>query len=151
MDCLVFAISILYIVYMSCELIEELNADLPQLPLEGRLQLLADRLGPRPAFSTSLGKEDQAIAHAIFSLDLPIRVFTLDTGRLFEETQSLLSQTRERYQAVIETYAPDTALLQNLLSAKGPNSFYESVEARRECCHIRKVEPLQRALRGAPA
>lgn len=126
-------------------------ARLAPLSLEERLVAIAQELGDRTAFSTSLGKEDQAIAHAIFSADLPIRVFTLDTGRLFEETQSLLSATRERYRAVIETYTPDTAALQALLSAKGPNSFYESVEARLECCHVRKVEPLQRALRSATA
>lgn len=124
---------------------------LRDLTLEERLAAVVREFAPRPAFSTSLGKEDQAISHAIFSADLAIRVFTLDTGRLFEETQSALAATRERYGAVIETYAPDTEALQKLLSVKGPNSFYNSVADRLECCRVRKVEPLQRALRGASA
>lgn len=124
---------------------------LRDLTLEERLAAVVREFAPRPAFSTSLGKEDQAISHAIFSADLTIRVFTLDTGRLFEETQSTLAATRERYGAVIETYAPDTEALQKLLSVKGPNSFYNSVADRLECCRVRKVEPLQRALRGASA
>lgn len=124
---------------------------LRNLTLADRLAAVVREFAPRPAFSTSLGKEDQAISHAIFSADLAIRVFTLDTGRLFEETQSALAATRERYGAEIETYAPDTEALQKLLSVKGPNSFYNSVADRLECCRIRKVEPLQRALRGASA
>jgi phosphoadenosine phosphosulfate reductase len=124
---------------------------LRDLTLADRLAAVVREFAPRPAFSTSLGKEDQAISHAIFSADLAIRVFTLDTGRLFEETQSALAASRERYGAVIETYAPDTEALQKLLSVKGPNSFYNSVADRLECCRIRKVEPLQRALRGASA
>lgn len=131
--------------------LQNLSQALAPLNLEERLCLLVNTFGQHMAFSTSLGKEDQAIAHAIFSQDLPIRVFTLDTGRLFEATHSVLSATRERYGAVIETYLPQTDLLQNLLNSKGPNSFYDSVENRLECCYVRKVEPLNRALQGASA
>lgn len=131
--------------------LQNLSQSLAPLNLEERLTLLVRLLGQHMAFSTSLGKEDQAISHAIFSADLPIRVFTLDTGRLFEATQSVLAATRERYGAVIETYLPQTDLLQNLIRTKGPNSFYDSVENRLECCFVRKVEPLNRALQGASA
>ena len=73
---------------------------------------------------------------------------TLDTGRNFPETYSTWSRTLERYRQPIETFAPQAATLERLLAEKGPNSFYESVENRKECCHIRKVEPLGRALQG---
>lgn len=127
---------------------------------EEALTLLAKEFPGKIVFSTSFGLEDQAITHLIFSKNLPIKVFTLDTGRLFTETYSVWSRTREIYgkparttEAVqsggtIEVYAPQADALQKLISSKGPNSFYESVENRQECCHIRKVEPLQRALKG---
>lgn len=99
-------------------------------------------------FSTSLSYEDQVITHMIFSKGLNIEVFTLDTGRLFSETYSVFNSTRERYKQEIKTYYPKTEAVEKLVSSKGPNSFYESVENRKECCHIRKVEPLKRALAG---
>lgn len=99
------------------------------------------------AFSTSLSIEDQIITDIIFKNDLPIRVFTLDTGRLFNESYSVLSSTRNHYKKEIETYYPEGEPLQDLITLKGPNLFYESVENRKNCCHIRKVEPLNRALK----
>ena len=115
---------------------------------EEALVLLSKEFSGKIIFSTSFGLEDQAITHIIFSKDIPIKVFTLDTGRLFTETYSVWSRTREIYGKNIEVYSPNTEAVQKLVSAKGPNSFYESVENRLECCHIRKVEPLQRALKG---
>jgi phosphoadenosine phosphosulfate reductase len=100
----------------------------------------------RIAFSTSLGMEDQVISHHIFSNDLPIRVFTLDTWRMFDETYEVLEATRRRYGKPIEVYHPDRAAVERLEAEKGKFSFYESVENRKECCYIRKVEPLRRAL-----
>jgi phosphoadenosine phosphosulfate reductase len=99
-------------------------------------------------FSTSFSWEDQAIAHLIFSEQLPITVFTLDTGRMFPETYSTWSSTLERYKTPITAYYPDASSLQSFIAEKGPNSFYESVDNRKQCCFIRKVEPLQRALQG---
>ena len=99
-------------------------------------------------FSTSLSYEDQVITHMIFSRKLNIEVFTLDTGRLFSEVYSVFNSTRDRYKKEIKTFYPETKSLEKLVSTKGPNSFYESVENRKECCHIRKVEPLKRALKG---
>lgn len=115
---------------------------------EEALFLLGREFAGRIVFSTSFGLEKQAITHLIFSKNIPIKVFTLDTGRLFTETYSVWSRTREIYGKNIEVYAPQAEALQKLVSSKGPNSFYESVENRLECCHIRKVEPLQRALKG---
>ena len=110
------------------------------------LHHLVYRFVGKTAFSTSFGIEDQVIAHLIFTHGLPVRVFTLDTGRNFQETYSTWARTVERYGQTIETYSPQTTALESLLAQKGPNSFYQSVENRKECCYIRKVEPLHRAL-----
>lgn len=112
------------------------------------LFILSELKNEKIVFSTSLSYEDQIITHIIFSNNLNISVFTLDTGRLFPETYSVFSSTRDRYKKEIKTYYPDTNSVEKLVSSKGPNSFYESVENRKECCHIRKVEPLKRALFG---
>ena len=99
-------------------------------------------------FSTSFSWEDQLITHLIFSNNLDIKVFTLDTGRMFPETYSTWSATLEKYGQPITAYYPDAQALQKFVAEKGPNSFYESVENRKGCCYIRKVEPLQRAVEG---
>lgn len=112
------------------------------------LRLLAERFQGEIVFSTSFGWEDQVITDMIFSNDLSIDVFTLDTGRLFKETYSVWNRVRERYKKNILVYYPDRVKLEKMLGEKGPNSFYESVENRKECCGIRKVEPLNRALNG---
>ena len=100
------------------------------------------------SFSTSFGLEDQVITHFIFENKLPIRVFTLDTGRNFQEIYSTWNKTLTRYSQEIEVFYPNTEGVEKLVRAKGPNSFYESVENRKECCYIRKVEPLGRALKN---
>jgi len=128
------------------DLRQELTAFDRSDPLEV-LQFLAQRFPGRATFSTSFGLEDQVVTHLIFTHQLPIRVFTLDTGRNFQETYSTWSRTLERYKQPIEVFAPDAAALEPMLAAKGPNSFYATVENRQECCHIRKVEPLARALK----
>ena len=112
------------------------------------LTWLAERFAGKAVFSTSFGIEDQVVTHLIFTHRLPVRVFTLDTGRNFQETYSTWARTLDRYQQPIEVYYPQAAAVEKLLAEKGPNSFYYSVENRRECCQIRKVEPLQRALAG---
>jgi phosophoadenylyl-sulfate reductase (thioredoxin)/thioredoxin-dependent adenylylsulfate APS reductase len=118
-------------------------------PVLDALEAVADRFPGKVVFSTSFGVEDQVITHFIFSNNLPIKVFTLETGRLFPETYYVWNRTLETYQKQIEAYFPDTGAVERLISEKGPSSFYESVENRKECCRIRKIEPLQRALEGA--
>ncbi len=110
------------------------------------LQKVTEQFGNRAAFSTSLSWEDQVITHYIFANDLPIRVFTLDTGRLFPETYSVFNRTIERYGKKIEVFFPKHEGVEKLVTEKGMSSFYESLENRKECCFIRKVEPLNRAL-----
>ena len=114
---------------------------------EEALALLAEEFPGKIVFSTSLGYEDQVISHLIFSNKLPIEVFTLDTGRLFNETYSVLNSTLELYKTPVKVMYPQTEALEKLVTEKGPVSFYESVENRKECCFIRKVEPLKRALK----
>lgn len=113
------------------------------------LQVITEQYPGQVVFSTSFGIEDQIITDWIGKNKVNIRVFTLDTGRLFKETYSLWSRTVERYELKIDTYYPNTEKVQEFVSEKGPNSFYESVENRKSCCYIRKIEPLQRALHGA--
>ncbi|WP_448138224.1 phosphoadenylyl-sulfate reductase [Sphingobacterium siyangense] len=112
------------------------------------LQTIASLFPNEVVFSTSFGIEDQVITEWIGKNNINIEIFTLDTGRLFKETYSLWSRTLERHQLPIKTYTADTTLLEDFISRKGPNSFYESVENRKECCRIRKIEPLQRAIKG---
>ena len=112
------------------------------------LQQITEKYPTTAAFSTSLSEEDQVITHYIFANNLPIRVFTLDTGRLFPETYAVLARTLERYGKKIEVYFPKHEGVEKLITEKGPSSFYTSLEDRKECCFIRKVEPLNRALAG---
>jgi phosphoadenosine phosphosulfate reductase len=85
------------------------------------------------------------------SLNNRIRIFSLDTGRLFQETYDVMHQTQARYGIPIEVYAPDPGELADLVREKGPNLFYESIENRKECCTVRKVHPLKKALAGMEA
>lgn len=116
-------------------------------PVE-KLRYLAHTFKDQIVFSTSFGWEDQVITHLIFANNIPIKVFTLETGRLFPETYYVWNRTLEVYGQPIHAYYPQTDLLQDMVNTKGPNSFYESVANRKQCCHIRKIEPLKRALEG---
>jgi phosphoadenosine phosphosulfate reductase len=112
------------------------------------LSFLAQNFVGEIVFSTSFGWEDQVISDMIFSQNLPIKVFTLDTGRMFTETYYTWGRTLEKYQKQIHAYYPKEQKLQEMITLKGPSSFYDSVENRKECCGIRKVEPLNRALKS---
>ena len=116
--------------------------------IEETLSFLANEYKDKVVFSTSFGQEDQVITALIGQNNLPITIFTLDTGRLFQETYDVFHKTLKKYKTDIKTYFPDTTAVEELLNKKGPNSFYESVENRKECCFIRKVAPLTKALKG---
>jgi phosphoadenosine phosphosulfate reductase len=130
------------------ELTEHIKQQIAGLEPVDALAVLADRFAGKIVFSTSFGWEDQVITHMIFANKLPIKVFTLETGRLFPETYYVWNRTMEMYGEAIHAYYPNNIALEQMVNAKGPNSFYESVENRKECCGIRKVEPLKRALQG---
>lgn len=116
-----------------------------------RLHATVDRIGGPIVFTTSFGIEDQLIAHHIFSEKLPIETVTLDTGRLFPETYDVWQRTEERYGVRIRAFYPDAGAVAAVVADQGINGFYHSKDARLSCCHVRKVEPLRRALSGASA
>jgi phosphoadenosine phosphosulfate reductase len=110
------------------------------------LRILADSFPGQVTFSTSFSLEDQVITHLILSKELEISIFTLDTGRLFAETYSTWSATNAKYRRKIKAFYPDKKALESFVSENGPNAFYESIANRKQCCYLRKVEPLKRAL-----
>jgi len=129
-------------------LLHSISGLIEGLTIGEALAALAGRFPGQVTFSTSFSIEDQVIAHHILAARTPVSIFTLDTGRLFPETYSTWSSTNEKYDTRVHAYYPDRQLLERYLDEKGPNAFYESVANRKECCYIRKVEPLKRALKG---
>ena len=103
------------------------------------------------AFANSLGAEDMVLTDIIAKNQPGIAMFSLDTGRLPQETYDLMQEVRARYGVPLKIYFPDSALVEEYVAQNGPNGFYDSVELRKRCCHIRKVEPLKRALAGKKA
>ncbi len=100
------------------------------------------------AFSTSLGPEDQVITYMISKIDQSTKIFTLDTGRLFPETYDLIDTTAKKYNINIKVYFPDATDVEKMVQEKGINLFYDNIENRKLCCHIRKIKPLERAIKG---
>ena len=103
------------------------------------------------AFANSLGAEDMVLTDIIDRNQLAIEMFSLDTGRLPQETYDLMQAVRERYRTPLHIYFPDAKRIEAYVAEHGINGFYQSIELRKACCHIRKVEPLQRALQGKRA
>ncbi|MFV8270774.1 phosphoadenylyl-sulfate reductase [Flavobacterium sp. GT2N3] len=133
---------------MSIEIAQALLDKTKNFSIEETLTFLADQYQNKIVFSTSFGQEDQVITALIAKNNVPITIFTLDTGRLFQQTYDVFHKTLKKYKIDIKTYFPETTAVEALLNKKGPNSFYESVENRKECCFIRKVAPLTKALKG---
>jgi phosphoadenosine phosphosulfate reductase len=117
-----------------------------QADITSEIRILTEEFPGAVAFSTSFGQEDQVITDIICGQHLPVRLFTLDTGRLFQETYDLMDLTRARYKKDLEVYYPDTQAIEAFVKEQGFNSFYDSLGNRKTCCYIRKVAPLQRAL-----
>jgi phosphoadenosine phosphosulfate reductase len=128
------------------EYTDKYNKELSEKTIVEKLQYLVEQHPGRVVFTTSFGYEDQVITDVIFKNDLDIKVVTLDTGRIFPETYKVYRSTLERYNKPIKAYFPPTDKVEELLDKKGPFSFYDSLENRKECCFIRKVIPLKRAL-----
>lgn len=122
--------------------------DLEGKTLPDALAQLARTFAGQVVFSSSLGQEDQVLTDIIFQNHLPVEIFTIDTGRLFNETYELLERTEARYGKKISVYFPEAADVESYVSSKGINAFYESADNRKQCCYIRKVKPLNRALAG---
>lgn len=129
---------------MNQEISNQLNQN---QDIQQNLKFLAENFSGKIVFSTSFGIEDQVITDAIFSQKLAaVEVFTLDTGRLFQETYATWDKTQIQYGQKIKAYYPDHKKLEGFIHENGINPFYESINLRKQCCHIRKVEPLKRAL-----
>jgi phosphoadenosine phosphosulfate reductase len=128
--------------------IDALNRQFIDSGTEEVLSWFLTEFSGKIAFSTSLGAEDQAIIHMLADLKKPVKIFTLDTGRLFQETYDTLDITQKKYGLTIDVFFPDAARVEEMVKTRGINLFYESIENRRLCCHIRKIEPLKRALEG---
>jgi phosphoadenosine phosphosulfate reductase len=115
------------------------------------IEFFTEKFEGRIAFATSLGAEDQVLTEMISAIDPGIKIFTLDTGRLFQETYDLLDITRKKYGLNIEICFPDAVDVEEMVNTRGINLFYDSAENRKLCCYVRKTEPLSRALQGMDA
>jgi phosphoadenosine phosphosulfate reductase len=124
------------------------NEQFKDSKIEDVLAFFLNEFKGKIAFASSLGAEDQVLTYLITRIDPSARIFTLDTGRLFPESYDLIARTNSRYKINIEVYFPEAQKVEQMVREKGINLFYESVENRKLCCHIRKIEPLRRALSG---
>jgi phosphoadenosine phosphosulfate reductase len=122
---------------------------------KGPAEVLAWALGhfgaDKVTLASSLGAEDQVLTDMLLKIEPKAVIFTLDTGRLPQETLGCMKATEEKYKFRYKVYTPDAAAVEKMVEEKGWDLFYESVENRKLCCHIRKVEPLRRALEGLKA
>lgn len=130
------------------KLIESLNQKYKNATAEELLAgFLTDYKG-RIALSSSLGTEDQMLTHMVCQIDKATKIFTLDTGRLFPETYELIHRTNSKYGIRLSVYFPDAKQVEEMVGEKGINLFFESVVNRKQCCNVRKLEPLKRAFAG---
>lgn len=128
--------------------IPKILSDIQQFNEIESLLYFAEKFPSKVVFSTSFGMEDQVITDFILKNKISIEIFTLDTGRMFPETYTTWENTHIQYKTKITPYYPDALSIENYVKTYGINAFYDSVELRKQCCHIRKVEPLKRALLG---
>lgn len=136
---------------MNISEIELLNEKLKNKSPEEVIEYFIKLFGNRIALSSSLGAEDQVLTHMVCNIDKNARVFTLDTGRLFPETYELIDKTNKQYNIHIEIFFPDHQQVESMVKEKGINLFYDSIENRKLCCNVRKIEPLKRAFAGLDA
>jgi len=128
--------------------LKELSSRLNGLSVADSIRELVTLFPGEVVFTTSFGIEDQVITDFIFKNDLPVEVVTLDTGRLFPETYQVFAETITKYRKKINVCFPAHEEVEKMVTEKGPFSFYESKDNRLECCRLRKVVPLRRALKG---
>jgi len=131
--------------------LNKLNRDFEEQSAEEVLAWAVKEFSRDVALASSFGAEDVVLIDMLWRVDPKGRVFSLDTGRLNEETYEVMEQIREKYGMQIESYFPDAAAVEKLEREKGLYSFRQSIDGRKECCGIRKVEPLNRALSGLKA
>lgn len=132
---------------MSNKLVESIKKDIQNLNTENLIKYFINNF-KNIALSSSLAAEDQVLTDIIFKIDKNVRVFTLDTGRLHPETYDVMDATNLKYQVKIDVLFPNLQDVEKLYKTQGINGHYESIENRKACCNIRKIEPLKRALKG---
>jgi phosphoadenosine phosphosulfate reductase len=125
---------------------EELNTKLEGKTAQEIVDYFIKEKNRKIALGSSLGAEDQVLTDMIVKTNRPVSIFTFDTGRIFPETYKLIDETNKKYGITINVYFPDRERVEQMVNEKGINLFYESVDNRKLCCHIRKIEPLKRAL-----
>ena len=133
---------------MNEEIVKKYNEDFSEATAETVLDFFLEKYKGKIALSSSLGAEDQVLTHMVANIDPEVKIFTLDTGRMFQETYDLIDRTNSRYNIKMDVYFPEWQKVEKMVKEKGVNLFYESIENRKQCCHIRKIEPLRRALDG---
>ncbi len=116
--------------------------------IEEILEYFTTTYNGRIGFSSSFGAEDQVLTDILLKQQTPVKIFTLDTGRLPYETYEVMDETNKKYGISIDVYTPEHSDLEHLYKTQGVNGFYDSIENRKACCHVRKIAPLQRALQG---
>jgi phosphoadenosine phosphosulfate reductase len=130
------------------ELAARYNEELKGSPAHEVVRFFLEQYKDRAGFASSLGAEDQVITEMISGIDRKAYIFTLDTGRMFPETYDLIDITSRSYKVRIKICFPDATRVEEMVANKGINLFYESIENRQLCCHIRKIEPMRKALSG---
>lgn len=133
---------------MNKDYIRELNNRFANKTPQDVLVWFLNEYKGRIALASSMGLEDQVLTDMIVKTDPTVKIFTLDTGRLFYETYELIEKTSLRYKINIHVFSPDANRVEQMVNSKGINLFFQSIENRKECCHVRKIEPLKRAFQG---
>ncbi len=126
----------------------ELNAQMERLTPEEIISYFTTEYSGEIALSNSLSLEDQVLTDMICKISPETRIFTLDTGRVFPEAYDLIDRTKKKYDKSIEIFFPNFESVEKMVAEHSVNLFYESVENRKLCCKIRKIEPLRRAFKG---
>lgn len=141
----------IFIEQMTKEQIEELNQQFANAQPVDVITYFLNQYKDKIALSSSLGAEDQILTQMVTSVTPDARIFTLDTGRLFPETYDLIDRTSKKYKVNIDIYFPQAEDVEEMVKTKGINLFFDSIENRKLCCQIRKLEPLKRAFKGLDA
>ncbi len=132
---------------MSLEIVKNIEEKILSLNTSDLIKYIIEN-HKNVALSSSLGVEDQVLTDMIFKVDKKTKVFTLDTGRLHSETYKVMDETNLKYGVKLEVYFPKSEDVEKLYLTQGINGHFESIENRKNCCNIRKIEPLKRALKG---
>ena len=130
---------------------EQLAGETTGYSAEKLLKRLAEQFGNKIALATSFGAEDQVLTDMLCKVSKSPLIFSLDTGRLPEETYQVMEATRKKYNIEIEILFPEHKKVEDMVNKFGPNLFYEGIEKRKLCCQVRKIEPLKRKLNGLQA